>query len=705
MTIRKKFLLISFASSALLAAISSLAQTTVYWDTNGNTAGASAGTTAAGTWNNNTTADWTTSAAGTSGTSRWNSITGGSKNATFSAGTNATGTFTVTVSGTVTNVGGLTFQDGTVTLGGAGTLDLTGTAAVNVQTTQANISAILGSTGGLDKTGTGILNLSGANTFTGGVTVSAGTLSIGSDGNLGATTNGVTLNGGTLQTTGTLTADPGRIFTIGSSGGTMDVSSGQTFTLGTAAQLTGSGDLTKTSAGTLAISATNSGFTGNTNVNGGVLRLSTYDGLGTSTTNTLTLNNGAELEAAFANNTNFQSNIVINDGSIVRTNTTGNKSGFQNNAANSTLTINGTAQITDQDGTGGTGGFVTLDGVVQLNTGGNLTATATNAADEVRFGGGQSITLAAGSSITTAGNGLVSFGSGAARTIIAEGTSAQQATINLGAATNTANTGTVFQINGSGTGGLRIAGTNTKVDGLMTDARLAAVTGSGGTLTIAYTNAGSRTLTSAANLTVASGVILGLESNGGTFTVGAAGGGTHDLGNWGGLQVGANTTVKYADNNVFAAGSSLTMLGGTLNLNNTIQNIGTLTITGNSVIDFAGGASTFNVTNLFITAGSTLSIINWQNSVDTFTAANWAGATFDTSGSSPMNQIVFSGFTGSNTHWASFDDQVTPVPEPSTYGAILLAALLGFFAWRRFQANREQLTLRPIPIEVRRHRD
>ena len=699
MTSYSRYAFCTAFSLLLLWAGAAFAQTTVYWDTNGATAGSSGGTTAAGTWDNATTADWTTSAAGTTATTNWNASSAGSKNATFAAGANATGAYTVTVSGTVTNVGGLSFQTGTVTLGGAGTLNLTGTANVNVQAAQANISAILGSTGGLNKTGIGTLVLSGANTFSGGITVAAGTLSVSIDGNLGAAANGVTLNGGTLQSTGTFTAGATRVFTTGASGGTIDVSTGQTLTLGAAGQLTGSGDLTKTSAGTLALATTNAGFTGNANINGGILRLSTFDALGTSATNTITLNNGAELEAAFANGTNVGSNLVINNGSIVRTNATTTKSGFLNNAANSTLTVNGAAQLINQGGAAGS--LLSVDGVVQVNTGGSITMNAVTANDEVRFGGAQTITLSAGSSLTTTGAGIATFGNASAHTIIAQGTSAQQTTLTLNAGTNNANAGTAFQINGSGTGGLLVTGTSAKVDGLMTDARLAATTGSGGALTIAYTNAGSRTLGTAANLTAASSVVLGLQSNGGTFTVGTAGGATHDLGNWGGLQVsGANTTVTYADNNVFAAGSSLTLMGGTLNLNNTIQNIGTLTISGNSTIDFGGGASTLNVTNLFIQAGATLTITNWQNAVDFFTAGNWSGAIFNTTGSSPMNQIVFSGFTGNNTKWASYDNEVTPVPEATSYGMFLFAALLGLLGWHRWRTARAAPAARPIRVAV-----
>lgn len=538
------------------------------------------------------------------------------------------------------------------------------------------------------KNGSGLIILSGINTFGGDVNINAGTLSVGTDANLGNTgvNNTIALNGGTLQATSSFAVNGNRAVNVGAGGGTFDVSSGQTLTLGTAGQLTGTGTLTKTSAGTLALGASNTGFAGNMNLNGGVTRLSAYDAAGTNTGSTVTLNNGAELEAAFGSNTNFQPNIVINNGIIRHTDASGVKAGFQNNTGTVTsLTINGAAQLIDQDG-GPASGFVSFDGVVKLNTGANVTANAVNATDEVRFGGAQNITMSAGTTLTTTGAGKVTFGNASARTIIGQGTSTQQATLILGAASNIANAGTSFQINGSGTGGISVQGVQAKVDSLMTDARLAATTGSGGTLTIAYTDAGSRTLSSAANLAAASAVALGLQSNGGTFTLGTAGGGTNELNHWGGLLVGPNTTATFADNNVFNSGASLTLLGGTLKLSNTNQTFGTLDVTANSVIDFSGAAGIFNINNLIIGVGVTLSVINWQNVIDKFFVANWAGATFDTTGSSPMNQVVFSGYSGNSTKWQGYDQQVTPVPEPTAYGVLLLASAIGIYLRRRKSA-------------------
>jgi hypothetical protein len=48
-----------------------------------------------------------------------------------------------------------------------------------------------------------------------------------------------------------------------------------------------------------------------------------------------------------------------------------------------------------------------------------------------------------------------------------------------------------------------------------------------------------------------------------------------------------------------------------------------------------------------------------------------------------MNRVVFSGFAGDDTKWQAYDRQITPVPEPSAYGAMLLALAGALIAWRR----------------------
>ncbi|MDB6115743.1 MAG: hypothetical protein JWQ83_239 [Lacunisphaera sp.] len=151
-----------------------------------------------------------------------------------------------------------------------------------------------------------------------------------------------------------------------------------------------------------------------------------------------------------------------------------------------------------------------------------------------------------------------------------------------------------------------------------------------------------------------------------------------------------NTTAGNTGTTVFSANTSLTgsvnLAGGTLSLSSTSYTFGTLNITGNSTIDFAG-STTLSVTNLAISAGVTLTIQNWAQAADFFYATNWTGATpdlYNNGNTAPMNQIVFTGNTASRTGWDSYDHQIRPnVPEPRTYGALLLVALTGLFTWRR----------------------
>lgn len=156
----------------------------------------------------------------------------------------------------------------------------------------------------------------------------------------------------------------------------------------------------------------------------------------------------------------------------------------------------------------------------------------------------------------------------------------------------------------------------------------------------------------------------------------------------GGTITGTGTLIKEGSGTL-ALLSSIVLSGelqldaGTLALSGYNLTANTLHITGNSVIDFAGGNSTLNLTNFIIDAGVTLTVQNWTAAADYFYTQGWTGASFGTSGSAPMNQVVFSGYTGDSTRWQSFDKQITPVPEPSTYGVLMLLGVSGFAAWRR----------------------
>lgn len=157
---------LQMALAACLASHASAAD--LYWDANGDTAGA--GTTPTGTWGVDTF---------------WNSTKpvtpllqalGSMAIPPFSAGTDAVDPFTISTSGVI-SVAGLVFQEGTPTIAGTGSLSF-GTGPIQLSgggngTVAANVSG-----GALDKNGTGAVTLSGSTTVTGDLNVNAGTLTI-----------------------------------------------------------------------------------------------------------------------------------------------------------------------------------------------------------------------------------------------------------------------------------------------------------------------------------------------------------------------------------------------------------------------------------------------------------------------------------------------------------------------------------------------
>jgi autotransporter-associated beta strand protein len=141
-------------------------------------------------------------------------------------------------------------------------------------------------TGSVTKSGTSLWYLGGTNTYTGPTTVTAGTLDFaGNSQTLGA----VILEGGTIRD-GTIT-----------SATTYDVRSGTV-----SATLAGTAGLTKTTAGTVTLTGTNS-YSGATTVTGGTLSISAPN---LSTTATLSIASGAVLNLPFTG-TNIVGSLVL----------------------------------------------------------------------------------------------------------------------------------------------------------------------------------------------------------------------------------------------------------------------------------------------------------------------------------------------------------------------------------------------------------
>ena len=172
---------------------------------------------------------------------------------------------------------------------------------------------ISGSTG-LTKTNHGTLTILTTNSYTGPTILGGGTLSIASVANsglsspIGAAGNDPTnlvFFGSTLKYTGPSAAtDHGA--TLNGSGGIFDVIGGATLTLN--GVITGSGVLTLTNAGTLALASTNANtYSGGTVVNAGQLVFSV--GTAIPATGTLTLNGAASVTVASASSL---PNVLVN---------------------------------------------------------------------------------------------------------------------------------------------------------------------------------------------------------------------------------------------------------------------------------------------------------------------------------------------------------------------------------------------------------
>ncbi|CAB3797763.1 autotransporter domain-containing protein [Paraburkholderia fynbosensis] len=143
------------------------------------------------------------------------------------------------------------------------------TSTIDTNGIGATWSGVLSGSGALAKVGNGVLTLTGANTYSGGTALNGGTLSLGT-----ATAIGT----GTLAMAANTTLDFGNSYALNnavtlSGDPTFNVNPGLTGTLaGTISNGTAPGDLVKTGAGNLVLSAANT-YTGATTISAGTLAL------------------------------------------------------------------------------------------------------------------------------------------------------------------------------------------------------------------------------------------------------------------------------------------------------------------------------------------------------------------------------------------------------------------------------------------------
>jgi autotransporter-associated beta strand protein len=530
---------------------------------------------------------------------------------------------TLTLSGTMSGSHNLN-------LGGAGNINVSGKIATG--------------TGAVTVDGAGAVTLSGttANTYTGDTTVNSGTLNLSGTAAVNSVGANLVVNGGTvnettsgqLASTATATVNGGT-FALGNgrtqSLANLQTATGSTTSLGTGATLTLNGTAANTVGGTIsgagALNVGGSGATyllGNNTYSGGTttttsLRVNTSTALGTGT---VTVNSGGNVQ--LQNGINVANNFTLNSAG-----TSASNGAIENFAGTNTvsgnLTLAGASNIQSTAGTLNLSGTITGANALAFNGAGDTTVTGAinNGAAGVTKNGTGNLTLSGANTFTgplAVNAGTVTVGANNSLPAGLSLTVASAGTLNLNGKTDT-----IASLGGSG-----------------------AVAFGGGALTLTGTSNFSGSLTGAGSVTLNSGSALTLGSS------------------------------------VSNSSLNLTLNGGTLDLNSANFSLGTLNVTANSVLDFSSSQNvSLNLANLVLAAGVTLTVTNWQNTLDYFYTQAWSGASLDTRGAIPMDQIVFTGFTGNATSWQSYDHEVTPVPEPSVYGALLTAFSAGFIAWRR----------------------
>jgi autotransporter-associated beta strand protein len=267
-----------------------------------------------------------------------------------------------------TNVSG---SKNTVTSATAATLTING-ATDNTFSggTNANSGTITGAIT-LVKAGTGTQTFGEANTYTGTTTITGGFIAGGNENIFGAnpgafTPAQITLNGGGFMSTTAVSFSSNRGITLGASGGSFDTDGGD-ITLTTV--VTGTGKLTKLSAGVLNMAGAHT-YTGGTEIIDGVVQLAASERL--ADTGPIILNGGTLRSGATVGFTETMGTLQLTDNSII-TLGTGNHSLFF--AASNGIGWTAGRSLTIEGWTGTAGASGTAGKIFVGTTATGLTAT------------------------------------------------------------------------------------------------------------------------------------------------------------------------------------------------------------------------------------------------------------------------------------------------------------------------------------------
>ncbi len=502
-------------------------------------------------WNGRTT---TGSGPLDGGTGAWTATSGGVQNWSNSGGTThvvtdptkkaifagSAGTVTVDASQGAVASKGLKFLTSGYEIAGAALTLATTSGAPQVEVvgsgTVATIGSPLAGTQGLEKIGAGTLVLTGANSYTGGTTITAGTLQIGNGGTSGAVT-------GDIANAAALVFDRSDDLTY-------------------AGTISGAGTIEKKGAGTLTLSGSTVGITGQVTISAGGLTLTGNQVQGMLTGDIV--NNGA-LTIDRSTVSGLYSGVISGTGSLTKT-------GAENVFLTGTNTFTGgtfiqAGQITL--GTGGAAGSLAGDVTIASGAGlgfyrsGALTYAGTlSGAGAWGLGGGLTLTLT-GSSTTTGATSIQ-----ASTLQIGNGGTAGSITGDIQTDFRGANAGhLIFNRSDSVTYGGSISGIGTLEQK--------------GTGTLVLTGANTHT----GGTTVTAGT-LQIGSGGTSGTV------TGDIANAAALVFDRSDDSAYAGA-ISGVGTVEKTGAGTLTLTGNHTYSGDTTVSGGTLA-FAGGASTIN---------------------------------------------------------------------------------------------------------------
>lgn len=547
--------------------------------------------------------------------------------------------------------------DKTLTFNNAINLNGANRTVQAVQGTAAGIAngvlAGVVSNGSLTVVGNGRLDATAANTLAGTVTVKGAELRLQGAGTMTSVTGITVREGGTLTLDNGTTNDTNRVnnaATVNLNGGTLSFlgRTGNNNSLEAVGALTlsGGGNTVNNSPGdasgsaqlTFASVTRNSGATVDfTNAIGTVGN--TGDNPRTIFTSAPTASTSGVLAYATVNGTSFAGYASVNnsnpDGIYAITGT--------NTAETSwTSSINAATTASQALTANRTVGSLTLGSGINVTQSGSRTLTIDS---------GGILSTGAGASTISASN-LQVAGTGT-RELIAHVNGTGGLTINSAIQNNSNTTG----LTKAGTGTLTLGGSS-------------ANTYTGTT----YVNDGTLVLNKSANTTaVAGNLVIGDGRNTDVVQINAD------------EQI-ANTATVTLNGSSSGSGESILRLNGSSTAGIT-ESFATLSVDGAGIVDFAGGsvcdANFLFLDNLSITAGSTLTIRNWIDYTDFLLVSTSALAGI----SNVLGQIQFEGY-GSGAYWQEYDatySRITPVPEPSTYGALLLAASAGLMGYRRWK--------------------